>query len=148
MAALCPAWAHTYQTMCSDLKPSGSPSQRNITMLPTCRITTRLTGTESPGWRLFTVGGLRRRIDGTEMVGWGVAIVSPENFSRVICVIPGYRRSLVPRPAATTPLNSLVLLRLFVGLIPSFSAVLVCALFLTPNTQPVSQLALPTLRGT
>ena len=52
-------------------------------MSPTCRITTRLTGNESPGWRLFTDVGFKRDADGTELAGWGVAIVSPENFFRV-----------------------------------------------------------------
>ena len=40
---------------------------------------------EAPDWKLFTDGGFKKRnIDGTEL-GWGVAIVSPENFVRVIC---------------------------------------------------------------
>ena len=52
-------------------------------MRPTCRITTRLTGIESPGWRLV-IDGIRD-IDGTELAGWGVAIVSPENVVKVIC---------------------------------------------------------------
>ena len=51
-------------------------------MLITCRITTRLTGIESPGWRLFTEGGFERNIDGTEMAGWRVAVVSPEILLR------------------------------------------------------------------
>ena len=60
--------------------------------------------------------------------------------------MPVYQSSLGPRPAATTPLNSLDLLRLFVGLFPSFPAVPVCAFFSTLNTRPVSLLALPTQR--
>ena len=47
--------------------------------------TTRKTGIESPAGRLFTDGAFKRNIDGTEMAGWGVAIVSPENFVRVMC---------------------------------------------------------------
>ena len=43
-----------------------------------------------------------------------------------------------PLLAATTPLNSLVLLRVFVGLIASSPAVLVSAFFTTPNTWFVS----------
>ena len=76
MTALCPAWAHTYQTMClgckpeqlrpEALKPSGSPSQRKITMLPTCR-TSKLTGIESPGWRLFAHAFFKLSIYGTEL---------------------------------------------------------------------------------
>ena len=54
-------------------------------MLPTSRITARLTGTECPVWRLFADGGFKRQVDGTEMSSWGVAVVSPENFVRVIC---------------------------------------------------------------
>ena len=63
----------------------GSPSGRNNYYLPSCRITTRLTGVESPGWRLFTDGGFEHDIDGADMAGWGVAIVSPEKFVRIIC---------------------------------------------------------------
>ena len=44
-----------------------------------------MTGIESPGWRLFTDGGFKRNSDDTEMACWGAAIVSPENFVRVIC---------------------------------------------------------------
>ena len=54
-------------------------------MLPTCRITTRLTGFESPGWRLFTDGGFKRTVDRTEMAGWGVAVGSRENVVRILC---------------------------------------------------------------
>ena len=64
-------------------KSSGCRSKKN--MLPTCRITPRLTGIQSPGWRLFTDGGLKRNIDCTEMAGWEVVIVSPEHVVRVIC---------------------------------------------------------------
>ena len=58
-------------------------------------------------------------VDGTEMAGWGVTIVSPdillESCVAPSCAIPVCWRSLEPRPAATTELNTLVLLRLFVG---------------------------------
>ena len=55
MTALGLAWAHT--TKCawvsprsnSVLKPSGYPSPKKIAMLPTCRVTTRMTKIESPG---------------------------------------------------------------------------------------------------
>ena len=92
MTALCPAWAHAYQTMClvslpEQLTPDAFrlPKPRKITMSPTCRITTRLTGIESLVWRLSTECGFKRNMDGTEMAGWGVAIVSPEKFVGVIC---------------------------------------------------------------
>ena len=61
MSALCPAWAHTYQTICLGfhleqlrLEAFRLPKPNNFSMLPTCRTTTRMTGIESPGWRLFT----------------------------------------------------------------------------------------------
>ena len=62
MSALCPAWAHTYQTIClgCHLEQLGLEAfrlpkpKKNFPMLPTCRTTTRMTGIESPGWRLFT----------------------------------------------------------------------------------------------
>ena len=43
-----------------------------------------MTGIESPGWRLFTEGGKKPNIDGTEMACWSVAVLSPENFVRVV----------------------------------------------------------------
>ena len=71
MTALCPTWAHTYQTMClgfhlEHLRPEafGLPKRKKkFTMLPTCRTTTRMTGIESPGWRLFPYGCIKRQID-------------------------------------------------------------------------------------
>ena len=39
-----------------------------------------MTGIESPGWRLLTDGGLRRQPDGSELAGWRVSDVSPDNF--------------------------------------------------------------------
>ena len=44
-----------------------------------------MTGIESPGWRLFTDGGLKRQDDGPVMVGWGIAAVSPDHFVRILC---------------------------------------------------------------
>ena len=65
MTALCPASAHTYQTMCLGFRPEHlrpealrlPKPKKKLDMLPTCRTTTRMTGIESPGWRLFTDGG-------------------------------------------------------------------------------------------
>ena len=70
ITALCPAWAHTYQTMCLGLHPEQLrpeafrllKPQRKFLMLPTCRITTRLTGIESHRWRFFTDEGSKRKI--------------------------------------------------------------------------------------
>ena len=50
---------------------SGYRSQKKFSMLPTCRVTTRLTGIESAGWRLFTDGGFKRNPDGTDAAGGG-----------------------------------------------------------------------------
>ena len=65
MTALCPAWAHTYQTMClgfhpEQLRPEAFrlPNLFFFTFRPTCR---RKTGIESPGWRLVTDGGCKRK---------------------------------------------------------------------------------------
>ena len=44
-----------------------------------------MAGNESPGWRPFTDGGFKRQIYGTEVAGWGVAVVSPDSFVRVLC---------------------------------------------------------------
>ena len=57
MTALCPAWAHTYQTMCfcfhpEHLRPEAvrwPKPKKKFTMLPTCWTTTRMTGIKSPG---------------------------------------------------------------------------------------------------
>ena len=71
------AWVSNLIRSC--LKPSSCPNQGFfLTMLRTGRTTTRLTGFESPGWRLFTDGGFKRNIDGTELTCWVVAAVSPE----------------------------------------------------------------------
>ena len=58
-----------------------------------------------------------------------------------------YRHSLVLHLAVTTQPSSLVSLRVFTGLILSFTAALV-AFCLTPNARPVSLLARPTRRRT
>ena len=65
MTALCPAWAHSYQTMCLDFHPEQlrpevlwlPKPKKKFTMLPSCRTATRMTGIESPCWSLFTDGG-------------------------------------------------------------------------------------------
>ena len=88
MTALCPAWSHTFQTMCLGFqshqvmpqafrlpKPSFFLFNKK---LPTCRTTTRLIGFEFTGWRLFTDGGFKRNIDGTLLAGWVIAAVWPE----------------------------------------------------------------------
>ena len=62
--ALCPAGAHTYQSMClgynSDQHRPGNfrlpKPKRKCSMLPSCRVSTRMTGIESTGWRLFPDG--------------------------------------------------------------------------------------------
>ena len=115
------------------------------------QITTRLTSVESPDRRLFADGGFKRDIDGTEMAGWGVAIVSPENLVRIICGPVVCDLRLPAFLGATSCGNNtaeLCALRLFAGLILSFSAALVYAFCLTPNTRPVSLLVLPTLKRT
>ena len=66
---------------------------------------------------------------------------------RPIVCDPRLPAFLGPRFAATIPRNSLVLLRLLIGLIVSLPEVLVCAFFLAPNAWPVSLLALPMPRG-
>ena len=92
MTALCLAWARTHQTMCLEfhreqLGPGAFELAKpnKFTVLPPCRITTRLAGVESPGWKLVTDGRFRRTIDGNDMAGWSAAIVSPENLVRIIC---------------------------------------------------------------
>ena len=92
-----------------------------------CRITPTLTGKESPGVRLFSDDGFKRNIDGTEMAGWDLKILL-ESFVVLSFAILFYPHSLVPHACAvTTRPNSLVSLSL--GLIISFSAVLVYAFF-------------------
>ena len=71
---------------------------------------------------------------------------SLESFVLLLCAIPVYRHSLVPRPAVTTPTSSLVLLRRFVGPTLTVLAVLACVFSPTPDTRPVSPLVLPMLQ--
>ena len=77
MTALCLAWARTHQTMCLEfhreqLRPEAFElaKPKKFTVLPPCRITTRLAGVESPGWKLVTDGRFRRNIDGNDVAGW------------------------------------------------------------------------------
>ena len=49
-------------------------------MLPTRRTTTRMTGIESPGLKLYTDEGSKRQVDGGELAGWRLAAASPDNF--------------------------------------------------------------------
>ena len=85
-----------------------------------------MTGIEAPGWRLFTDEGFKRQVDGTELARWGIAAVSPDNFVRILCgpvtCDPRHLAFLGPLRAATTPRNSLVLLKHFDGSIFSFRA--------------------------
>ena len=70
MTAMCPAWAHTYQSMCVGFSPDQlrptvfqlpKPTER-LSMLLTCRTTTRMTEIESHGTKkLFTDGGFKRQ---------------------------------------------------------------------------------------
>ena len=84
MTALCPAWAHTYQTMClgfnlEQLEHEAfrlPKTKKQFSMLPTCRISIRMTGIESPSWRLFIDGGFKRQAGGTDAAGWGTAAAS------------------------------------------------------------------------
>ena len=70
----------------SNLKPSGCPSRKTIlhvAYLPNYyqddwnRV--------SPMETLHRRRGFQRQIDGTEMAGWGIAAVSPDNFVRILC---------------------------------------------------------------
>ena len=83
-------------------------------MPPNCRTITRLTGSVSPDWRLFTDGGFERQVDGSDLAGWGIAAVSPDNVVRllcgpVVCVILAIWHFQEPPRAATALRNSLVL---------------------------------------
>ena len=70
----------------SDQKLSGYPKpKKKFPMPPNCRTITRLTGNDSPDWRLFTDGGFERQVDGSDLAGWGIAAVSPDNFVRILC---------------------------------------------------------------
>ena len=54
-------------------------------MLPTYRVTTRVTRIEYTCWRLFTDGSFERHPDGTDAAGSGIAAVSPDNCVRILC---------------------------------------------------------------
>ena len=109
-----------YQTMClgfhtTQRRPEAfrfSKPKKIFTVLSTCRTTTRLTGIESPGWRLFTDGGLDATSKAQKSPAGGDVIVSPDKFVRVICgpvvcdpPLPAFLGATGPRPAATTPLS-------------------------------------------
>ena len=86
-------------------------------MPPGCRAVAWLTGSGSPSWRLFIGGGFERQVGGSDLAGWGIAAVSPDNFVRllfgpVMCVILATWHFQEPPRAATTLRNSLVLLTL------------------------------------
>ena len=134
MTALCPALAYTYQTMClgfnlDQLRPEAfrlPQPKKKFTMLPTCRTTTRMTGIQSPSWRLFSDEGFKRQVNFTEMSGWGIAAVSLDNFVRILCG---------PVQVLPKPLDG-----------PIFEALLVnvCVSSMIPNTRPVLRLVLIT----
>ena len=136
----------------SDLKRSGGPSRCKILCCLLAGTTTRMTGIESPGWRLFTDGGSKRQVDGGEFAGWRLAAASPDNFVRFFVaqfrVIPSFRRFEEPLLAATTHRNSLVLPKPFDGLISAFLAANACGSSVIPNTRYVAPLVLLMLRGT
>ena len=68
MTAVCPAWAHTYQSMCLGYRPSQLRPwnfrllrpKNKFGELPTCRSSTWTAGIECDGWRLFTDGGTKQ----------------------------------------------------------------------------------------
>ena len=66
--------------LCSNPHQLG-PSAFRLSKPKNC---TRMTGIESHGWRPFRDVGLKR-VDGTEMAGWGIAADSPDNFVRILC---------------------------------------------------------------
>ena len=107
ITALCPAWAHTYQTTCLGFHLDQLKPKMKFTVFWTFRSTARMTGIESPGCRLFT-----ETPDGTEMAGWEIAAVSPDNLSESFvaqfCVIPANGVFRGPRLAATPLQDSLV----------------------------------------
>ena len=68
MTAVCPAWAHTYQSMCLGYRPSPLRPwnfrllrpKNKFGELPTCRSSTWTAGIECDGWRFFTDGGTKQ----------------------------------------------------------------------------------------
>ena len=121
-------------------------------MLSTCRTTARMTGIESPGWRLFTGGSYKRQVDGSEFARWRLPPFLPTTLfvccavqSRVILVT---QRSWELLRAAKTPLSALVLLRPSDG--PKLSSPMATeiAFRVTRNTLLVLPWVLPMLEGT
>ena len=142
MTALCLAKAYTYQIMCLRLHPEQlrhdafrlTKPKKKFTMLSCRRTTTKMSGIESLGWRVFTDGGSNHQID----------CPNPLRPSFVGFPGGGFQRS---RHAATRPRSSLVLRKPWGGLISSL-VVNVGASFSIPNTRPVSRLVLPTQKKT
>ena len=66
-------------TQTRSLKATRHP-RNSFVRLPNCRIITRLTGNDSPDWRLFTDRGFKRQVDGSGLAGWRIAAVSPDDF--------------------------------------------------------------------
>ena len=99
MTVLCPTWARTYQT-CLGFSPEQlseafrRPKPEKRLTMPNRR-TTRMTGIDSH--RHFTVG-FERQVDGSDLAGWGIAAVSPEQIVSgsfvdlwcVMCAIPRF----------------------------------------------------------
>ena len=97
MTAVCPAWAHTYQSVCLGYRPSQLRlwnfrllrPEHKFGELPTCRSSTWTAGIECDGWRLFTDGGAKQS-EGADLAGWCIAAVSPDSeigilFGLVTC---------------------------------------------------------------
>ena len=158
MTALCPAWAHTYQTMSLGFHPEHlrleafrlpKPKKKKFTMLPTCRTTTR-TRLESslPAGDSSQMEVLKRHVDGTEMAGWGLPLFRLktlfESFAAQFLCDPRLPVFLGATPCSSNTADLTGWLKPLGGLISSFLAVNVCASFLIPNTRPVSRLVLLT----
>ena len=93
MSALCPAWAHTYQTMCLGFSPEQlgpenfrlPKPKKKFSILPGCRTTTRIIEIDFSGWKVFTDGSCKRQVNDTDLAGRGIAAVSPDNLVRILC---------------------------------------------------------------
>ena len=72
-----------FRSIRSSPNPSGCPSLKNNS--PCCLLVELMTWIESPAWRLFTDGGLKRQAHGTDAAAWKIAAVSPDNFVRILC---------------------------------------------------------------
>ena len=161
MTAMCPARGHSCQSMCLGFSPDQirptvfplpKPTKR-FSMLPSCRTTNRMSGIESPGWRLLTNGGFKRRPTGSEMAGWRIAAVSLDNFVRILSGPLTRDPSHLVFLGATscskkTLLSSQVLLKPSDGLIVLSPVTNVFAFFLTRNTRLVSLWVSPRREGT